>query len=93
MASQKFPEDSLQNYCEPWWVRSEDQQLRRGHLIWAFVPHVDQQPYLLVAKGRSEPTEHRFADFEIEPLGSRVPPGTDLPVAGLPHYPGLGLDE
>ena len=88
MASQKFPEDSLQNYCEPWWVRSEDQQLRRGRLIWAFVPHVDQQPYLLVAKGRSEPTEHRFADFEIEPLGSRVPPGADLPVAGLPYYPG-----
>ena len=89
MASQRFPEDSLQYYCEPWWVRAESPQLRRGRLIWAFVPHVDQQPYALVAKSRSEPTEHRSAEFEIEPLqGSRPPVGADLPVAGLPHYPG-----
>jgi hypothetical protein len=89
VANQKYPEDSLQYYCEPWWVRSEDQQLRRGRLIWAFIPHVDQQPYVLVAKGRSEPTEHRLADFEVKPLqGNQVPVGADLPVAGLPPYPG-----
>lgn len=81
MPSQSFPEDCLQYYFEPWWIRAEDQEVRRGRLIWAFVPHVDQQPYVLVAKGGS--------DFEIELLqGSRVPGGADLPVAGLPHYPG-----
>lgn len=30
-----------------------------------------------------------MAEFEMEPLqGSRAPVGADLPVAGLPHYPG-----
>lgn len=63
--------------------------MRRGRLIWAFVPHVDQHPYILVTEGRSEPTEHRSADFRIEPLqGGKLPTGSQLPVAGLPHYPG-----
>jgi hypothetical protein len=89
VASQTYPEYCLQYYCEPWWVRSSDQQLRRGRLIWAFIPHVDQQPYMLVPKGRSEATEHRFAEFEVRPLqGGQIPAGTDLPVAGLPQYPG-----
>jgi hypothetical protein len=89
VASPTYPEDSLQYCCDPWWIPAADQQLRRGRLVWAFVPHVDQQPYVLVAKGRSEPTEHRTADFIVEPLqGHRLPVGADLPVAGLPQYPG-----
>jgi hypothetical protein len=87
--TQKYPEDSLQHYCSPWWVRAQDQQVRRGRLLWAFVPHVDQHPFILVAEGRSEPTEHKSANYRFEPLqGSNLPAGARLPVAGLPHYQG-----
>lgn len=87
--TQKYPEDSLQHYCGPWWVRAQDQQVRRGRLLWAFVPHVDQHPFILVAEGRSEATEHKSANYRFEPLqGSSLPAGARLPVAGLPHYQG-----
>jgi hypothetical protein len=85
---QEYPEDSLQNYCSPWWVRAQDQQVRRGRLLWAFVPHVDQHPFVLIPEGRSEPTEHKSADYRFEPLKGVLPPAAKLPVAGLPHYPG-----
>lgn len=87
--SPNYPKESLQFYCDPWWVRAGDQQLRRGCLLWSVLPHVDQHPNVLIVKGRSEATEHRFADFEIQALqGNRLPAGSDLPVAGLPHYAG-----
>jgi hypothetical protein len=86
--TQKYPDDSLQNYCSSWWVRTQDQQVRRGRLLWAFVPHVDQHPFVLVAEGRSEPTEHKSANYRFEPLQGTLPVAAKLPVAGLPHYPG-----
>lgn len=87
--TQRYPEDSIQFYCPPWWVRTEDQQVRRGRLLWAFVPHVDQHPFVLISEGRSEATEHGSANYRFEPLrGSATPAGATLPVAGLPHYPG-----
>ena len=92
--TQKYPDDSLQNYCSSWWGRAQDQQVRRGRLLWAFVPHVDQHPYVLVPEGRSEPTEHGSADYRVEPLQGTLPVAAKLPVAGLPHYAGevrLGL--
>lgn len=86
--TQKYPDDSLQNYCSSWWGRAQDQQVRRGRLLWAFVPHVDQHPYVLVPEGRSEPTEHGSADYRVEPLQGTLPVAAKLPVAGLPHYAG-----
>jgi hypothetical protein len=50
---------------------------------------VDQHPFILVAAGRSEPAEHKSANYRFEPLqGGNLPEGAKLPVAGLPHYPG-----
>lgn len=50
---------------------------------------MDQQPLVLVPEGRSEPTVHDSADFRVEPLRLGAPPPTpDLPVAGLPSFPG-----
>ena len=46
----------------------ETREVQRGRLLRAFVPHVDQQPYTLIAEGRSEPTEHRMATVRLEPL-------------------------
>ena len=87
--TQKYPEDSLQYYCSPWWIRTEEREVRRGRLLWAFVPHVDQHPFVLIAEGRTEDTEHGSADYRFEPLrGGTLPTGAKLPVAGLPHYPG-----
>src|SRR5436305_8907047 len=87
--TQKYPEDSPQFYYSSWWTRTEDREIRRGRLLWAFVPHVDQQPFVLVAEGRSTDTEHGSADYHLEPLqGGTLPEGSRLPVAGLPYYPG-----
>jgi len=87
--TQRYPEDSLQFYCSPWWGRAQDEQIRRGRLLWAFVPHVDQHPHVLIPEGRSEPTEHGSANYRFEPLrGSTLPAEAKLPVAGLPGYPG-----
>src|SRR5262245_20381488 len=89
VVNQKYPEDSAQYYCPPWWVRTADNQVQRGRLLWAFVPHVDQHPFVLIVEGRTEPTEHGSADYRFEPLrGSSLPTGAALPVAGLPNYPG-----
>lgn len=84
-----YPEDCLQSLFNPWWVRTERAEVWRGRLIWVFVPHVDQQPYLLVPAGRSEPTEHGSAIYQVELFeGKGLLPGPPLPIAALPEYPG-----
>ena len=85
----EFPETCLQYYCDPWWVEAQDRQLRRGRLIWAFLAHIDQQPYRLVPESRSKSTEHGSAEFRMEALlGQAISTGPRLPVAGLPQYEG-----
>ena len=84
-----YPDDSVQNFCGEWWEETEEPRLEYGRLVRAFLPHVDQQPYVLVAQGRTDPEAHGEADFEISPLRRNVPPsGAYLPVAGLPTYEG-----
>src|SRR4029453_7944945 len=63
----KYPEDSVQYYCSPWWIRTDNSQVKRGRLLWAFVPHVDQHPFVLIAEGRTEATEHGSANYRFEP--------------------------
>ncbi|HEX2224369.1 MAG TPA: hypothetical protein VHN15_09200, partial [Thermoanaerobaculia bacterium] len=58
-----YPEHCLQSYVEPWWRKAAEPSLQRGRLIWAFLPHVDQQPLVLVPQGRPEPTVHHSASF------------------------------
>lgn len=84
-----YPDDSIQNLCDGWWEKTEESRLEYGRLVRAFLPHVDQQPSILVVHGRSEPEAHDRADFEIRPLMANQPPEEAfLPVAGLPTYPG-----
>jgi len=84
-----YPDDSIQNFCGRWWEETTEYRLEYGRLVKAFLPHVDQQPYVLVAQGRSDPEAHDAADFEIQPLRANDPPAEAyLPVAGLPTYPG-----
>jgi hypothetical protein len=57
--------------------------------LWAYVPHVDQHPYVLVPEGRTDPSDHSTADYRVEPFNIKSPPpDAELPVAGLPHYQG-----
>lgn len=84
-----YPDDSVQNLCAGWWEETDESKLEYGRLVKAFLPHVDQQPYVLVAQGRTDPEAHREADFEVRPLLRNLPPsGAYLPVAGLPAYEG-----
>lgn len=87
--TQIFPDDSVQGILGEWWVPDDSPTIRRGRLVKAFVPHVDQLPYLLVPIGRTDAREHTLADCEIKPLSVNGPQErARLPVAGLPCYLG-----
>jgi len=84
-----YPDDSLQSFVSPWWVEDEEKKLSRGRLLWAYLPHVDQQPVVLIPEGRTDPTDHTKAFYRVEPFQIKNPPkAPKLPVAGLPQYPG-----
>jgi hypothetical protein len=85
-----YPDDSVQSYVTPWWQKDQGRELTRGRLLWAFLPLVDHQQYVLVPIGRQTPEEHRTANFRVEVLDVRNPPRgvEDLPVAALPNHPG-----
>ena len=86
-----YPDDCVQNLChDPWWEKTDGQELRRGRLIWAFLPLFDHQQFVLVATGREESEQHRSAKYRVEALDVRHPPreAEDLPVAALPSHPG-----
>lgn len=83
-----YPDLCLQALTATWWAPTADGTIRPGRLIWAHVPHVDQHPHILVAEGRTDPEDHRNADYRIAPFNIKSPPAAaKLPVAGLPHYP------
>ncbi len=79
-----FPVDSVQNIVTAWWEQREGPEVRRGSLIFAFVPHVDQVPLTLKPIARKEAEQHTEAKVEISPLRIRDPrPKEPLPVAAL----------
>lgn len=88
--TQTYPDESVQGLLGgDWWVEDKSTVVNRGRLVRAFVPHVDQMPFLLVPTGRTEAREHRLADCEIKPLNITAPlDRARLPVAGLPCYEG-----
>ena len=89
MATPTYPEDSLQSLVGTWWTNRDSSDISRGQLLWAFVPHLDQEPLLLVSEGRTSPTDHTRALYTIEPLKTNSPPRQPiLPVAALPNFPG-----
>lgn len=92
MAAQRpsFPEDSIQSLVGDWWREdAEKPSLCRGRLLWAFVPHVDQEPRTLTPEGRAQATEHERTTFKIEPLRiGQQRSAPKLPIAGLPGVEG-----
>ena len=79
-----FPTDSIQFLVDSWWEDCGKDVLKRGALIEAFVPHVDQIPNTLIPVGRKEAGEHSKAIIEIAPLRISAPRSkATLPVAAL----------
>lgn len=87
--TQKYPEICPQNLIEPWWEKCDGDGYRPGRLIWAHLPHTDQDPYTLEAVGRDVATEHQTANFRIKKfnVGARIQK-RNLPVAAMPLYAG-----
>lgn len=81
-----WPKDCIQGLCpDSWWTDTGDEhEVCCGRLIWATLPHVDQEPRVLVAKGRKEPREHGKAYFEVKSFREAKNWKRDhLPVAGV----------
>lgn len=86
-------DDSIQGVLHPtpWWTTDEDLTLKRGRLIWAFLPHVSQEPTQLLIQGRAaDATDHKKAQFELGPLRIDYNPVATpgLPVAAVPSHSG-----
>lgn len=85
----EYPEDCIQSLIDPWWTTATDSEVRRGQLLWAFVPHVDLEPMTLHPEERSAPTDHQRVRYRLEPLrSSQKLPSPPLPVAAMPAHPG-----
>ena len=87
---QTYPIESLQGIIEPehfWFEEYEGDEYKRGRLVWAFIPHVDQNPFTLVPVERGEdPTEHKIVRVKIEPLDIKaVIRYPQLPIAARPQ--------
>jgi hypothetical protein len=79
-----YPIDSVQNIVTSWWEKCSSKELKKGSLIYAFVPHVDQVPITLTPKGRKEAERHDKAIVYITPLRIKdYRPKENLPVAAL----------
>lgn len=82
--TQVYPDDCFQSVIGQWWIEDDVKDVRRGRLIKAFVPHVDQVPCALNPIGRTDDREHKLADCEIIPVDiSKTFERSVLPVAGL----------
>lgn len=80
-----WPDDSVQSFCSAWWTKKLPQKIERGRLIWAYLPHMAQQPMLLVPESRPSPTEHGSFLFRIEAFDIGRPSAPPrLPVAAMP---------
>jgi len=85
----EYPEHSIQYFIDDWWIDDGTFDLRRGRLLWAHIPHMDQQPMILVPEGRTSPTDHSKANYRIEPFQIKKPhEHPKLPIAALPSYTG-----
>ena len=85
-----YLDESLQGIIEPehlWWEEYTGEDYKRGRLIWAFIPHVDQTPATIIPIERGEdPTQHKIVKVKIEPLNIRnIVRYPDLPIAALPQ--------
>jgi hypothetical protein len=86
-----YPKESVQSLigADSWWIKDDTKSLKRGRLILAYVPHVDQIPTLVTVIGRSDdPAFHDKAYVQFSAFSFSEPKRKpELPVAALPAYP------
>ena len=82
-----YPDDCLQRCIAPnqWWNYDKDcTEIRRGALVWAFVPHVNLTPLQFIPQGRANAEDHKAAIVEVSPLRVNAPLSRlELPVAAM----------
>ena len=82
-----YPDDAIQSSILPsdWWVKDSACDHKTGRLVWAFIPHVDQLPYVILPEGRQSPTEHKVFKAVLAPLDIKRPDKrTKQPIAVMP---------
>lgn len=82
-----YPDLTIQYLLDPspWWIKEDTQDFRRGRLAWAFIPHWGLEPLTLEPTGRTTPTDHRSASYQLRTLRINEPRSkSKLPVAGTP---------
>ena len=92
----RYKEDSIQycsGYYDNWWKEDEENikpTLKRGRLIWAFLPHTFQVPYKLdIVDRTNDPTNHNKAFYEMSSLNvSYNPAKANLPSAAINLHQG-----
>ena len=73
----------IQNIVDRWWEKSSH-ELKKGALIFAFIPHVDQVPMTLIPKGSKEADQHHKALLMVKPLKIKdYQLDNNLPVAAM----------
>ncbi len=83
----EWPNDSVQDWIGEWWIEKNPPEPERGRLIWAHLPHIAQQPMVLIPEGRKSPTEHNTIIYTLKvfDINLRAAP-PKIPVAALPNY-------
>ena len=83
-----YPDDCVQSISPTdWWAENKEKTLRRGALVFAFVPYIDQVPYTFEPLGRQEAERHDNAKVQVAPLRINQPlKETELPVAAMPLH-------
>src|SRR3990172_7822293 len=49
-----FPDNSLQALVGLWWDKTEDNEIKRGRLLWAFILQSEIIPLELIPEGRGD---------------------------------------
>lgn len=85
-----YPDESLQGIIEPednWWEECIGAQFKRGRLVKAYLPYVNQNPLTLIPIERGDdPRQHKNITVRLEPLAIKnVMRYPDLPIAALPQ--------
>jgi len=83
-----YPERSVQSLSGgDWWIREESADIRRGRLVWAFIPHVGAEPWILELTGRTNPTTHSSVTYTLRSQSAfRPQTQPNLPTAVFPAF-------
>lgn len=80
-----YPSDSVQGQIgEAWWEETRDPKLRRGSLIWAWVPYIVEVPTEICPIARVDGKDHQHVEIRACQFHrANKPEKPELPVAAL----------